>query len=211
MLKQLLITCCLATGVASAQQWELGVIGGYGFSSKLTASAPGVNADTGIRRGSTIGVFGGGDTHQYWSGEIRYLYRNSDLKLSSGSVSAPDFEAHTHIISADFLGHFRPRESHIRPFVAFGGGVKVLVGTGTESSTQPLGNLVALTATKETLGMVDVGAGVKIILHRHVRFRVEMRDFISPAPTNVIAPAPGATVHGIMNDIQVLGAFSLTW
>jgi hypothetical protein len=70
---------------------------------------------------------------------------------------------------------------------------------------------VALTATKETLGMVDVGAGVKINLHRHVRFRVEMRDFISPAPTNVIAPAPGATVHGIMNDIQVLGAFSLTW
>jgi len=213
MLKRLVVTCCLAAGAVSAQtqNWELGIIGGYGFSRDLTVVKGTASADTGIRHGAVIGAFGGGDTHEYWSGEVRYLYRYSDLKLKSGSTKAPDFAAHTHIIGADFLGHFRPRSSSFRPFIAFGGGAKVFVGTGIESAAQPLGNLAALTATRETVGMVDVGAGIKMNLRNHVRFRVEMRDYISPAPKNLIAPAPGASLRGILNDIQGLVGISATW
>ena len=59
--------------------------------------------------------------------------------------------------------------------------------------------------------MADIGAGFKMDLRKNLRFRVEMRDYISPAPNKVIAPAPGASLGGVMNDIQGMVGFSLTW
>ena len=146
-----------------------------------------------------------------WSGELRYIYRFDDLQLSSGKITAPSFSAHTHIITADFLGHFRPKGSSVRPFVAFGGGIKVMVGSGIESAGQPLGNFAALTATHEILPVADIGGGVKINLHKNLRLRVEMRDYLSPAPSKVIAPAPGSRLGGVMNDFQGMVGLSLTW
>ena len=213
MLKKLAFTGLLMAGVACAQEheWEVGAIGGFGYAPHLTVSKGSQSADTGIRHGGVVGVFGGEDMYNYWSGELRYLYRFDGLKLSSGNIKAPNFSAHTHIITADFLGHFRPRGSKTRPFIAFGGGAKVMVGTGIESASQPLGNFAALTATHEILPVADVGAGIKFDIHKNVRFRVEARDYISPAPNKVIAPAPGASLGGVLNDIQGMIAFSLTW
>jgi len=211
MLKKLVLTGLLAAGMACAQEWEVGALGGFGGGPHLTVSRGSVSADTGLRYGAVVGVFAGEDMYRYWSGELRYLYRFDNLKLSSGNITAPNFSAHTHIITADFLGHFRPRGSRIRPFVAFGGGAKILVGTGIESASQPLGNFAALTATHEVLPVADVGGGIKIDLSQHVRLRLEGRDYISPAPNKVIAPAPGASLGGVWNDLQGLVGLSLTW
>ena len=213
MLKKLALTALLAAGAASAQvhEWEVGAIGGYGYAPHLTVSKGSTSADTGIRHGGIVGVFAGEDMYDYWSGEIRYLYRFDDLKLSSGSIKAPNFSAHTHIVTADFLGHFRPRGSRMRPFIAFGGGAKIMVGSGIESAGQPLGQYAALTATHEVLPTADVGAGIKWDFKKNLRFRVEARDYISPAPNKVIAPAPGASLGGVLNDIQGMVGFSLTW
>src|SRR5262249_17802947 len=98
--------------------WEIGVIGGYSYSPYLTITGVNGSADGGFRSAPVIGVFGGNDTYRYWSGEMRYTYRYGGARLSSGSITTPTFGAHTHIINADFLGHFRPRESRVRPFVA---------------------------------------------------------------------------------------------
>jgi len=211
MLKKLALTGLLAAGLASAQEWEIGAIGGYGYSPHLTVSRSNSSADTGIRHGGVVGVFAGEDMYNYWSGEVRYLYRFDDLKLSSGNIKAANFSAHSHLITADFLGHFRTRGSRMRPFIAFGGGARVMVGTGIENAGQLLGNYAALTATHEILPTADVGAGFKMDLRKNLRFRVEMRDFISPAPNKVIAPAPGASLGGVMNDIQGMIGLSLTW
>ncbi|MCU1340086.1 MAG: hypothetical protein JWO19_5667 [Bryobacterales bacterium] len=211
MLKKLALTCLLAAGIASAQEWEIGVLGGYGYAPHLTVNRGNASANTGIRHGAVVGVFAGEDMYNYWSGEIRYQYRFSNLKLSSGNIEAPSFDAHTHIITADFLGHFRPRGSRVRPFIGFGGGAKIMVGTGIESAAQPLGNFAALTATHEVLPVADIGAGIKMDIRKYLRFRVEMRDYISPAPSKVIAPAPGASLGGVLNDIQGMVGFSLTW
>jgi hypothetical protein len=59
--------------------------------------------------------------------------------------------------------------------------------------------------------VADIGGGVKIDLHKNLRLRLEMRDYVSPAPNKVIAPAPGASLGGVMNDIQGMVAFSVTW
>ena len=101
----------------------------------------------------------GQDTYRYWSGEVNYLYREGDLKLSGNGQSAR-FAAHTHLITGDFLAHFRPRGAHIRPFVSFGGGVEVMEGTGQEAFNQPLGNLAALTATREVLPVGEAGHAI---------------------------------------------------
>ena len=148
--------------------------------------------------------------YNYWSGEANYLYRKSDLKIDGNGRSA-DLAAHTHIITGDILAHFRPKGASIRPFVSFGGGVKLMVGTGNENPNQPLGSLAALTATNETLPVGEVGAGVKIQLSKMVRLRVQVRDFISRKPQDVIATAPGATLSGMSNDILATVALGLTW
>jgi hypothetical protein len=61
------------------------------------------------------------------------------------------------------------------------------------------------------LPVADIGGGVKIDLHKNLRLRVEMRDYISPAPNKVIAPAPGASLGGVLNDFQAMVGLSLTW
>ena len=201
-----------AAGLANAQgqQWELGAIGGVGFSPDLTVKNATTSASASIRPGLTVGVYAGQEMYRYWSGEATYLYRAGDLRLEGGGKSA-SFGAHTHLITGDFLAHFRPRGARIRPFVSFGGGVEIMQGSGQESATQPLGNLAALTATREVLPVGEAGAGVKVQLSEHMRLRVQVRDYFSQAPHDVIAPAPGARLSGIRQDIIGMVALAYTW
>lgn len=209
MLRGLLCALFL-TATAFAGEWEVGAIGGVGYAPSLTVKNATTSADTGIKTGLTVGVFGGEDMYRYFSGEANYLYRVGDFKLENGSGKAA-FAGHTHLITGDFLAHFAPTGSRIRPFISVGGGVEVLVGTGQESASQPLGNLAALTNTREVLPVGEIGAGVKIDLSKHLRFRVQVRDYISTSPKDVIATAPGASLSGILNDFVGTGAISFTW
>ena len=210
MLIRLLALTTLAQAAVWAQNYEIGVTGGYGYAPNLTASRATASASTGIRPGGVVGVFGGEDTYRYLSGEARYLYRSSDLRLSSGSQDVR-FDARTHIFSGDILFHLRSRESRFRPYLSAGGGVKFLQGMGRESASQPLPQFAALTATSELIGTGDAGAGVKFNLRPHLRLRFEVRDYISPAPRKVIAAAPGAAINGWWNDILGLAGISYTF
>ncbi len=201
-----------AAGLAYAQEpeWEVGAIGGAGFSPDMTVKSGSASASASVRPGLTVGAYGGQDMYRYWSGEATYLYRDGSLKLSGNGQSA-SFAAHTHLITGDFLAHFKPRGAHIRPFVSFGGGIEVMEGTGQEQFNQPLGNLAALTATREVLPVGEVGAGVKVRMANHLQLRVQVRDYISQAPHEVIAPAPGAKLSGLRQDIIGTVALGLVW
>ena len=207
MLKGLLLGMVLVAGVACAQGWEVGAVGGYGYSPSSTIKAPAGSASAGFNNGAAMGAFGGNDTQDHWSGEARYLYRYSDLNLSSGSTSV-DFAAHTHIITGDILGHLRPRSARIRPFVAVGGEIKIIDATGVESASQPLGNIAALTHTQEFHPVADFGVGVKLNVSKYMRVRLEVRDYMSPPLNKVITPAPGGSIGGWMNDIEGLVSIS---
>ena len=195
---------------AQDQQWEIGAVGGFGYSPDLTVSNSTTSASTGVKKGFAIGFFAGQDMYRYWSGEANYLYRAGNLKLEGGGKSA-SFDAHTHLITGDILAHFRPRGSKIRPFISFGGGIEVMEGTGTESATQPLGNLAALTHTSEVLPVGEAGVGVKIQVAEHIRLRVQVRDYFSKAPDEVIAPAPGAHLSGVRQDVIGTVAIGFSW
>jgi hypothetical protein len=223
MMKNWCLMCAVSAGIALAQtanppapgpesegRWYVGAEGGWGFSNDLTVKSSAGSATTGLKSGGAVGVFAGEDTYNYFGAEARYLYRFSDFKLSSGSTNV-NFGGHTHIAEGVIVAHFRPRHSRVRPFAAFGGGIKVLQGTGIESAAQPLGRFAALTATREILPTADVGFGVKVDFHQHLRLRFEVRDYISASPSKVIAPAPGASLSGILNDVAALAGVAYAW
>lgn len=210
MLKRIFLTLLVSAGAACAQTYYIGLLGGYGFAPGISVTNPAGSATTGIKSGGALGVLGGGDTSEHWGGELRYMYSFSDLKLASGGTEV-DFGAHTHIITGDLLRYFAPRASAVRPYVSFGGGVRILVGTGTESASQPLGEFAALTATRELLPVGDAGVGVKLKFGNHYNLRLEVRDYIGGAPSKVIAPNAGSKIGGVLNDVIAMAIISYTW
>jgi len=213
-MKRIILTLLVAGGAAYGQTYYLGGLGGYGAAPSLSVTfpaTPGIaSASTGLNGGGVVGAVGGGDTSNYWGGELRYMARFGGLKLSSGGT-AVDFGAHTHYITGDILRYFTPRESAVRPYVSFGGGIRILAGTGQESATQPLGNYAALTATREALAVGDFGLGIKFTLSKSTNLRLEVRDYVGASPDKVIAPNTGAKISSVLNDVIAIAVLSYTW
>lgn len=191
----------LGVAVCLAQQYEIGGAAGAGFATGSSVTGPAGTATTGFKTG---GVFGGVVGHRMYSnlsGEIRYSYLRQDLKLSSGSVE-PTFQGEAHAIHYDLLFHTtRSRSTKVQPFVAAGGGFKYYRGTGKEVPYQPLGSYAYLTKTQEWKPMISVGGGLKIAIAPRVYLRTEVRDYITPFPSKVIAPNPAAKISGWVHDI----------
>jgi hypothetical protein len=122
-----------------------------------------------------------------------------DAQLKRGSSEAV-FGAETHTVNYDFLWHTRPSEATVRPFVAGGAGIKYYRGTGTEGP-QNLDQYALLTKAGDVTGVVSVGGGVKVKLGAHSWLRLDVHDYMSPFPKQVITPNVGANVEGWLHDI----------
>lgn len=192
------------------QKWEVG--GGVGASFytsqdyKNAVSA----AKAGLSDGLVASVWLENNSSNLLGGELRYDYENTKLKLSSGATSVT-FGADTHAFHYDFLLHFTPRGSRVRPFVAAGGGVKFYRGTGREAPFQPLSSLALLTKANETTGLVSLGGGIKFSFARALQLRLEVHDYLTPFPKTVIAPAAGSKVSGWLQDFVALAGLSVVF
>jgi hypothetical protein len=175
----------VAAAFGQGETWEVGGLGGFGVSMKYKINRGGEEAKANTKNGIVAGAFFGNDMYEYWSGEVRYLYRDSDPQLTGAGGSA-SLAGSAHILHGDILGHFAQRKSKVRPFIAFGGGIKRLSATGVESASQPLGRFAGLTRASEIFGVVDVGAGVKVQVSKSIRVRFEVRDYIHKRPNKVI-------------------------
>ena len=193
-----------------AENWEAGVLGGAGFYKNASVTGPAGSADVGFKSGGAAGAYVGGSMTRFIGGELRYEYLFGDLKASSGGTEET-FSGDAHALHYDFLMHFAPTGAKIRPFVAAGGGVKFYLGTGAPSVTQPLDRLVLLTHVHETKGMGSVGAGIKAAVSKRALVRFEIHDFITPFPRQVIAPAAGAKISGLLHDIVIMGGLAITF
>lgn len=184
-----------------AQQYELGAVGGYGTAFGLSAkSAAGASADTGIRSGIALGVFFSDNLYGRIGGEFRYLYRTSALRVESGGERA-SFSGRSHLFHYDFVYHTEPPGERVRPFVAAGIGARLYQGTGLERAFQPLSQFVLLTKTSQAKVLLTVGGGVKWTRSNGMSLRLEVRDYFTPAPREVLFPPPGASVRGWLHDI----------
>jgi hypothetical protein len=201
----------IAAPLAAQERWELGVFGGYGFSTDATVTNSIGEASAGIRPGVAFGVFAANEVRPWLSGEVRYTYRQGDTQLASGGTK-PRFDAESHAVHYDFVFQSAADSRRsIQPFLAAGAGIRYFRGTGRETSAQPLNRFAVLTKTSEVRPLVSVGGGVKIPVSRLMSVRVEARDYITPFPRELIAPVPGAKVSGWLHDITPMLGLSFTF
>jgi outer membrane protein W len=206
-----LFICTLGlAGLGHAQEWEIGGIAGAGFMNGLNITTAAASATTGFKTGGAFGAYAGSNLYPHLSGEIRYTYQMSDLKLSSGGTEAT-FNGISHAVTYELLYHPAPKRSKVQPFVGGGGGIKLFRGTGKESAYQPLSNFAYLTKTQDIRPLITAGGGVKYRISEHLIFRAEIRDFITPFPNKVITPAPGAKVSGWINDFVPMFGLAFTF
>jgi hypothetical protein len=185
---------------AYAQKYEFGVHGGGSlYSSKEVTTSAG-SADAGFKMGFGAGITIGHNMYDRVGGEIRYSYLRNDLKVSSGGNDVK-FGAESHAIHYDFLLHTADRSSKVRPYVAFGAGVKQYRGTGEEVAFRPLQNFAIPTKTTEVQPLVSFGGGIKFAISERVLLRADVHDFFTPFPKEVLAPGPGASIGGWLHNI----------
>jgi len=196
-----------ASACCFAQQWEFGGLGGAGFLNNVDVSSPYGSATSGFQNGFAAGAFAGQNLYPHLSGELRYEYLESNLHISSAGQTAA-FSGVSHAIHYDVLLHTNKKGSRAQFFVAMGGGMKIFRGTGTEEAYQPLYQFGYMTKTQQLKPMASVGAGVRFTLSDHWFLRTEFRDFITPFPSTVIAPAPGAKFGSILQDFVPMVSLS---
>jgi hypothetical protein len=209
------VVCSCAVALTAAGQvrdreaWEIGVAAGYGFSRDVKIESATAQASGGLRPGFAFGVVAGNHVRSWLSGEARYTYRQNDLRLSGGGAEAR-FDAESHVLHYDFLFSAGKRGS-IQPFLAAGAGIRYFRGTGRESSSQALSRVAILTRTDDLRPLISLGAGIRIPLSSLLSLRVEARDYLSPFPTEVIAPVPGARTSGWLHDFVPMVGLSFTF
>jgi hypothetical protein len=192
---------------ALAQSWEVGFAGGGSFDTSETVQNPAGNGSAGLAPGFGVSAWVGNNGSGSLGGELRYDYERSDLRLSAGGTTV-NFAGQSNAVHYDVVWHMASSESHIRPFIAAGAGVKLFSGTGAEDAYQPLSNLALLTKTSQIEPVVSVGGGVKFSLSKSVQMRLEVHDYLSPFPTNIIAPAANSKIGGWISDIVVSAGLS---
>jgi hypothetical protein len=199
-----------AAATAFAQQWEFGAVGGVGLMNTVSANGPTGNATAGFAPGVVVGAYFGQNLYRNLTGEIRYEFFQSDLKLSSGGQSAT-FAGQAHAIHYDLMYHTNRKESRAQFFGAAGGGMKLFRGTGEAAAYQPLSQFGYFTNTQAIKPMGTVAAGLMYQLAPKISFRAEIRDFITPFPSQVLTPAPGVKYGSILMDIVPMVGISYTY
>jgi len=199
------------TSALFGQAWEVGGGAGASFYTNKTVTSRTNQTGTANPQGG-FGVTGyvGHNNYNYVGGEFRYTLQFNDLQVASGGNKA-SFGGRSHAFHYDVLIHTASTKQKVRPFIAFGGGIKAYQGTGQEVVAQPLANLAFLTKTSELKPLVSFGAGVKFKVSEKAMFRVDLRDYFGPTPNRVIAPAPGGTLNGWIHNFVVMAGLSYTF
>jgi len=192
-----------AAHAAFAQQWEFGAVGGGSLLSDVSVSGPAGKATAGFAPGAAFGAFFGENLYPHLTGDLRYEYLQSDLRLSSNGQSA-QFTGAAHAVHFDLLYHTNKKESRTQFFAALGGGMKLFRGTGAPEAYQPLSQFGYFTRTQAIKPMVSMGGGLTFQLAPTIFLRAEVRDFITAFPTQLITPAPGMKFGSLLNDIVPL-------
>jgi len=208
-LQMLLVCSAVLAPAAMAQSWEVGGGVGGGFYPAQNVTSPFGSASAKIQTNLAGSAWLGNTWQGRWSGELRYDYGVGDLALSSGSASAA-FAARTQQFHYDIMWHATSSESRIRPYVAVGAGIKLYQGTGSQVAYQPLSNIALLTQQQDLTPLVSAGGGIKFQISHHVQLRLDVHDYLTPFPKNVITPNIGAKAGGWFQDIVPMVGISYT-
>jgi hypothetical protein len=202
-MKTLGLTFLLAAAAfnSPAQQWEIGGLGGGSFLNTAGVSSPFGSATAGFQTGFVGGGYFGQNLYPHLTGEVRYEFFESNLKIAAGNASGT-FAGMAHAVHYDLILHTQRAHSPVQYFAAFGGGMKIFEGTGAETPFQATMQYGYMTRTHQVKPMISVGGGFTYRLSPHLYLRTEIRDFITPFPASVIAPPNSSVKYGsLLNDL----------
>jgi hypothetical protein len=185
-----------------------GVGGGF-YTSQDVTHTDGTSAIAKIETNVALSGWLAHNNHPRWGGELRYSYQRGDYSLERGGEKAT-FDGDTHAVHYDFLWHGADRDASVRPYLAFGGGIKVYRGTGSPVEVRPLERYALLSPTQEIKGMVSAGAGMKVKLSDRWQMRLDVHSYMTPFPKEVITPNPPSSVGGWIFDIVPMFGLSYT-
>jgi len=203
MMTRIILVFTAAAMAAGAQQWEFGGMAGGSFLNTVGVTAPSGSARAGFANGAAFGAWLGYNSNKHFGGEVRYSYLPSDLKLTSNGTSAT-FGGESHAVHYDIVFHTTKGESAVQFYGSVGGGMKIFRGTGTEHAAQNLSDFGYLTKTTQVEPMGTVAGGLKFRITPKVFLRTEVRDYITPFPSKVIAAPSGVKYGSILNNLVAM-------
>jgi hypothetical protein len=204
---RLMIFALAVAAGSMAQQWEVGGGAGVSFLPGVSVTSSAGSATAGFQTGIAAGAFLGQNISRHLGGEVRYAFMQSNLRLESGGTTAT-FSGQSHVVGYDLLWKTNRGEAPAQFFVAAGGGMKIIRGTGKEAAYQPLSQFGYFTKTQTIKPMVDFGAGILYRLGPRLALRMEFRDYLTVFPEEIIAPAPGAKFGNLLHDFVPMVSIS---
>jgi len=207
---KLLTAFLLLVPASKAEEWEIGGAVGYSYLRDATITRDGATAKAGLERNAAVSLYA---SHREWrllGGDIYYTYRPGDLKLTSGGTTV-NFDSVSHLIHYDLTIHPLRGHGRVEPYFGFGGGIRVVQGTGREAAFQPLNNFAVLSRTQEILPLLSLAAGARVRLSKYTAVRFEFRDNITPFPGRVIFVNRQANASNWWHDFTPQVGFGVTF
>jgi opacity protein-like surface antigen len=192
--------CCFA------QDWEVGVAGGYStYQDTTIKNGSGESAQAGFGSRFAVGAVLTENVAEHIGGELRYTYLDGDSELGSGGREV-NLAARSQAIHYDFLFYATPRRARLRPFAAVGAGIKRYDGTGVVSAAQPLSDFAVLSHGHQVVALLSFGAGLKVSLSDHWVLRLDFRDYATPFPDRLFVQPRSANQGGwLQNFVPMAG------
>jgi hypothetical protein len=206
----LLVLLLLACTPALAQNWELGIAGGYGLYRNGRIFSPNGTIGAGFRNRFAVSAVLGEELYEHLGGEFRFTYHDGDPFLE-GAGAKTNLEGHSHAFNYNLLLHIRRRDRAFRPYVSVGGGMKQYIVNGPENPFPPLRNVAVLTRTDELKPLFTAGAGAKLRIASYMLLRFDFLDYMTQFPKDVITPVPPGNARGILHQFTPMLGVSFTF
>jgi opacity protein-like surface antigen len=196
----LLVLIITRPRLAMAGDLEIGGAGGFGFYQDASITNASGSAQAGFGPRIVLSAVAGWNWSRHFGLEGRYTFQDGDAALRAQDREA-NLDADAQSAMAELVFSGQPKTSRFRFFGAVGCGVKLYQATQPSAGGQPLTDFATLQKASQAEPLITYGAGVKYRLWERWLVRVEFREYTTPFPARVITPAPGARLHGWMDDI----------
>ena len=203
--------CLMAAGVAPAQKYEIGVVGGISRPSRTILGSPAVTGgnddDTRFRLspGTGFGVRLTRNTKGYYGHELGFIRSRATLMTRSyaedGTSTPVEDKVAIDQLFYNFLIYFMPAGERWRPFIT--GGIQ-----GFRYQSPGVGNFLT-TEWARTWG-ANYGGGIKLMPVRHILVRLDARQYLGGKPYN-LQFSDISRGGGWLKQFEATAGFSITF
>jgi len=199
----------LFTMLAPAQNYEVSPMFGISRPKRsllgsLEENSDKKDDDTRLKAAKAFGVRVTLNTPGYWGIEGAFMRHQNRLTTRISNSGLADYirdgKINVDFLSVNVLSYFMPKDEWWRPFIT--------VGAQTERYGDP-GFPEWTPGPVRTFG-VNFGGGIKLRAHKHVSFRIDVRDYIGGKPYD-LSYADTQKSGGLLQTLEGSVGFSITF